>query len=775
MHRLQSERFFTQLKNAKAKICMTVLLFAVSIFLCAPKSNFYVQAAKPPTPEHIASLAYYSIKGDWDSILTLNNSANDLLNAKVVLYSLDGKAQLLPEVSIPLHSNATIRLRELIGRLPESERFQEGSLEVHFNHVNSMAIAPQLTVTDAKHRLSFAMEAPMGFQSSTLEGVWWSLDEKTNGRVMLCNTTSQSLDAKLKVEWQRQVMPSVNVSLSPHQTLVLEIASLLRESGIVSKGIESGGLSITHHGAPGALIAFGMIQSQAQGFASSLNFVDTKTEPNATLDGTGVLLGQAVEGFGAGETGFFVPRLTLKNTSDFRQSAKVIVNYHCDGKLESEILPVQVLASREVRLVDFNRLLNRLGDKRVEHASIKITYSGEAGAIIGALASVDVRGGAAVDVPLVSRKPNSGKGGNHPFHIGDGVKSVAYLTNITAKPTRALVGVFHDGALYTPEMIDIAAGVTVAIDFLRLRDRQVKDILGRTLPMNLQSGQFFWTPRGAGALIGRIVMVDSLSGAVSNFSCVDCCQVEPFQLVATPDPVIGAPGGSQQMSVQEYDTFCGQYTLGPYNATNYVNYTSTVSSVMTVNSTGNVSFIATGETTITMSLVYYHSDLIGVETCGLIEDTITANCPGEVRPLITISATTATPSTIQVGGTDTTLAMASIAASPASSDGLQAGDFAVVEIIKQTSGGNFIYRIGASGSNTGQTQNVLLNLGDTVDAIFRVQAIATTPAKPYLFLIRVNDIRRPDPNNPNNSTSILTQVILMPTSGGGMPETVIVQ
>lgn len=352
----------------------------------------------------------------------------------------------MPELPVPLHSATAVRLRDFIEPSPDKEVFQEGSLEVHFNHTDGMAIAVQLTVADAKHGISYDMESPMGFKSSTLEGLWWSPDEKTEGQVMICNTTNQDVEAKLEIEWKKSVIQGLVRKLLAHQTLVLDVEKLLKESGIESKGIESGGLSITHSGAPGALIAFGVMANQERGFASSFTFIDTKTQPTSTLDGTGLLLGRSTLRAGLPEPASFVPELTLKNTSNVEQTAKVIVSYMRDGRPKSESLPAQTLEPREVRMIDFSsRILNEVRNARVENAAIKIEYSGEAGSVIGALSSINTSGSGAVDVPLVSRQPTSGKGGNHPFRIDDGLHSVAYLTNITEKPTKAIFGIFHDG------------------------------------------------------------------------------------------------------------------------------------------------------------------------------------------------------------------------------------------------------------------------------------------------------------------------------------------
>lgn len=584
-----------------------------------------------PLPTHSMYLPYYSIKDSWQSELTLNNAGIPPLAVSVILYSLNGQTVELPQISVPSNGTAVVRIEEAISKFQQAVgKFNEGSLEVRFTSADPMALGPQLTILNPERRVSFDLEPPMGLKTSKLEGLWWSLNDQTDGQIMLCNTKEYLVESTLEIAWKKSVVPGPSIKLSPHQTILLDINELLRDSGIDVRGIECGGLSINHNGEPGALIAFGMIEDKKRGFASSLNFIDTKGQPTSTLDGTGLLIGSVASLGNTSKGGFFIPTLTLKNTASTGQVVEVTLTYEKNEKQESLSLPGVALDAREVRTIDFKRITDSLGKAKLQNASLNVSYSGEEGSIIGAMASIDQAGSRVVDVPLVSRKENSGKGGNHPFRIDDGFRSVAYLTNITEKPTKILAGIFHEGGMYTPEWIDVAPGGTVAIDFLELRQSQTKDVQERTLPIDLKEGQFFWTPRGTGALIGRIVMIDENTGAVSNFSCPNCCQLEPFSLVATPDPVVGSPGGTRQMSVSSYETYCGQYTMGPYNVTSSVSYSSTNSSVMSVNSTGNVNFVSTGTASINLSLFYQHSDYISAEDCGLFDAYLNGSCPGFV-------------------------------------------------------------------------------------------------------------------------------------------------
>jgi len=112
-----------------------------------------------------------------------------------------------------------------------------------------------------------------------------------------------------------------------------------------------------------------------------------------------------------------------------------------------------------------------------------------------------------------------------------------------------------------------------------------------------------------------------------NFSCPNCCQQEPSGLDILPTPIAGEVGEFCQLTVNEYESYCGQYTVGPYNYTNYVNYSCDNTSIATVNSTGGVNCIDLGSATITVSFDYYHSDYISAEDCGLFLATASSTAP----------------------------------------------------------------------------------------------------------------------------------------------------
>jgi len=523
-------------------------------------------------------LPYYSTKDGWDSVLTLNNATHSPLTAALTLYSLDGSALPLPDLSLGPDLHAALRISDLITNAQAGRRFKKGSVELRFNG-ESMDLGAQLTVSDAEQGLSFDMEPPMGLKSSTLEGLWWSPDSKTSGQVMLSNTTSGTLDVLMNVEWRGDMFPTPPIFLSAHQTVVLEIEDLLKGVRIKSKGIGRGGLSITHSGSSGALIAHGVVQNKQTGFASNLTFIDPAARISSVLHGTGLMLARpaSLSVFRSGA--FFEPVLALKNRSAVPQTAAVTIQYTVAGQAHSQTLPVVNLASHDVRMVDFSPFLSSLAASRIDDAGLKIESSGVAGTLIAQLTSSDQNGKLCVDVPLMDVGPNFIGTGAHPFHLEGDSQAVVHLKNLAAEPTTAIVQVLYDGGEFSPELVRLGPEQSVSVDLRQLRDSHGKDVHGHQLPAEFTRGQVQWFQHGKQRVIGRLVASSPSVGVSASFACGGvCCPPSFYSFNVTPGSLDGIPEDEFGLTMTETDYTCGQF-YGPFNITGYVTCTSTDPSV----------------------------------------------------------------------------------------------------------------------------------------------------------------------------------------------------
>jgi len=85
----------------------------------------------------------------------------------------------------------------------------------------------------------------------------------------------------------------------------------------------------------------------------------------------------------------------------------------------------------------------------------------------------------------------------------------------------------YDGGAYAIGMKTLEGGETVTYDLRKVRDEQIPDSHGRTIPLEVSSGQVHWSGNGNGMMIGRSEQTDFVAGMSSNYSCMNCCSDNP--------------------------------------------------------------------------------------------------------------------------------------------------------------------------------------------------------------------------------------------------------
>jgi len=574
---------------------------------------------------------YYTTQDNWEATLTLNNPTPNPLQAFITLYSLDGQPLVLPAQTVPAKKYLRLPLSNLISQARVNGHFKEGSLTVGF--IGPMnGIGAQLTVADLRNGYSFDMEPPMGFKSSRLEGVWWSQNDKTSGQVMLCNTTTQPLNVELNVDWQASALTAPAISLAAHQTTVVYLDKLLKDVHVNNEGIGQGGLSITHNGPAGALIAHGFIQSKTGRYVSNLDFIDPAGEMSSVLEARGLMLGYPASTTVFPAPSYFTPVLALRNASATAQTATVTMQYTASGNSQATQLPAVTLAPHEVKMVNFSPVLQVLGNTPVDDAGLKIESSGEAGTLIAQLTSIN-NGKMCVDAPLATVGPKAAGSGNHPFDLSGDRQAVVHLKNVGDKLTLALLrivydgGEFSDSGEFSPELIPIKPGQTVAIDIRQLRDSQGQDIHGHRLPANLMQGQVRWFQHGKPSVIGRLVASSESLGVASSYACGEyCCSPSFLSLDITPswggiDGEVGDTYSFTATELAEIRCLLGsEPPYGPYDVTQYVTFSSSDSSIVSV-SGANFDLIGTGDASISYSYSTYAETPTSSEPCS------DGNCP----------------------------------------------------------------------------------------------------------------------------------------------------
>ncbi|MFL6208762.1 MAG: hypothetical protein ACJ74W_07915 [Pyrinomonadaceae bacterium] len=211
---------------------------------------------------------------------------------------------------------------------------------------------------------------------------------------------------------------------------------------------------------------------------------------------------------------------------------------------------------------------------------------------------------------------------------------------------------------YAPGLKSLAGEQTTTLDLRRLRDEQVPDAHGHTIPRNATRGQLHWSMRGAEnlVLIGRAEQVDIAHGIASSYACQNCCPDNFISALATDCGIPTFPQDTSQLVATERNQDCYGSTYG-YDVSGWVfiDWLSYAPEVATIDGNG----LAAGQNVGTANLLarweateWHFEPVHGLCKSSVVQAFANSICnvtdvdldisPGEIRPSGTGGTNTAT-------------------------------------------------------------------------------------------------------------------------------------
>jgi hypothetical protein len=532
------------------------------------------------------------------------------------LFNLAGERLDLPSVKVEGTSHRVINLGQYA---MAGTAFEQGSLQVVYRGME-LQMGAQVKLVDTKHGVIFdeqLVEPATMFASSRLEGVWWLPSEPCDVRLVVSNTTGLRHTVSVKMEGAAPAAgEALELTLGPHQTRVLEVGrAIAGPGGALNK---MGGVSVRHTGGPGAVIARGMIGDAARGYSAVVELTDPQNAKTTKLHGAGLRLGRVADEE-------LTPIVVARNTGTTPTvvTGRVPYTTNLDGQWTLD-LPALRLGPGETKLVDTAALVRRSRTRPyIASAGVEFEYTGAAGQVVMAALSVSQSGRQVYRVPLLNPAALPSATGGYPWSIEGDSATVVYIKNVTDRPQQYSLQLTFAGGVYAPGLQTVETGQTVALDVRALRDHQVPDAEGRTIPPKVPRGQVSWSVVGADrlGLIGRAEQADVVGGLSSSYACVNCCPDSFNGGWCDPPSVSGYPTETTQFTAFQQNRDCFGNLLAPFSI--YATWTSLNPSVATVDSgSGFTTAQAAGSTTIRASwnpLVWYpylnntcHSSLVNM-------------------------------------------------------------------------------------------------------------------------------------------------------------------
>jgi hypothetical protein len=571
-----------------------------------------------PETDQTTNLAYFTLRDGMDSTLTLQNLAPKPTPVTVTVFSSEGRPEVLDPITLDPHSFREIDLATAI----KKPNFDSGNVQIAF-HGRSMAVTCQVSVSDIVKRISFESREldMMDFESSNLNGIVSLPQKGAKGFLAVTNVSKNQATVHVSIG-----STTKDILVSPRETRLLK---LNEEFGLYAPTAAL--LKLSQTGLPGDIISTGFVMDVENGYSSAFTMTDPKIMRSSHLAGAHFRFGQTDpgEGFPAGTT--FNSPLLLANVSDAPVVAHISVDYTVTEKLamtpvdakqgsaEDKFSTVTVkdvtIAPGDVHRIELAQELAHLGvPAPVQEAGVDIDYQAPPGSLIGELVSVDQTGDYDFEVPIKDAAAmNAMMEGIYPWTLEDSTGTVLHLKNTTDKAVRALATLAFAGGDYNLPGIALQPYQTIAIDIQKLKDSKKPDARGQPFPANVTHGQVVWRQVTPYSIIGRAEQTDVSGGIARSFSCGgDCCAnflqedcVSTSPCAPNSDPgysintsgLTGDADGSGTVYGYSYGWDCNAYRFGPVDSTpNY--FASENTNVATVDSSGNVSYVAAGSTII---------------------------------------------------------------------------------------------------------------------------------------------------------------------------------
>ena len=631
------------------------------------------------TPQR-ADFPYWTVDGSFRSTLGLNNAGNTDLTVSPTVYNREGQPLALPPIVLGPQRQAIEDLGTLIAQTGKASAFKNGSLTISYQGDSYFLLGGQLVISDPLHGLSFDVRNEMiaGLKSSKLEGTWWLPDDSYDYQLVLTNTTGSPVSLSVSFFGNgaaSDAQPQTTV-LSPHETRTLDLKSQAAGAAKDANLGKFGGVSITHQGSPGAILAYGMLSKVQLGFASRFFFADPAQNASASLAAAHIMVGSP-DLPGLDSRANFDTIALISNTSDDPISVSPSVSMSIGGQWKTISLSTTRLAGQQIEALDVGSELARRGvTSGISGAGLSIQSTGKPGALQAYVTSFDRTGKNVFDVPVKdANDPNNARGGNHPVNLQGNNHAVLFLRNVetpdpTPKLRTAVVELWFPGGTYSFPMQTIGQGQTVALDITQVRDAQIKDPFGNVLPKDLQVCQVQWYGRDSMRFIGRLVVYDPLIAVSSSFSCLNACVCPPSFTdgFISPGSIQGVVGNQAALSVTEQDTNCSA-TVFTYPVTSGVLFSTSNPSVITTNGftatlvgVGSARITATwGSQTVTDNGPCLPGEICG-ERCSAFSINATASSSVTSRPTVSISGNA--PTSLVVGTRGNQIAL-SASGSPA--------------------------------------------------------------------------------------------------------------
>lgn len=426
--------------------------------VCAMKPEMASFSTYAPESEtYKLTATYYSLKDNLTTTLMLNNKGAQAIFAVPTVYSLAGVRLNLAPISVPPASYIDVDMQQLLAGQPVE--FKEGSMKISYEG-GKQQLGAQIRMIDAVNKMMWAEQFvyTTKFTSSRLENVWWLPYENTKTRLAVSNTSGGTVVVTLTVQGTSPHQNSpTQVTLAPWETRVLDIMRDLvgNENGELDR---KGGISITHSGAPGSVLARMFIAKPNKGYSAAVNFIDPGSAASSKFHGNGLRF-RNLDGASLS------PVAVLRNigTQTVTLNGRIVYT-QLNSTVATITLPQRTVAAGTSRVFDLSSLTSGL-PAAVTSGGIEFEYGAPKGTVMASVQSVSPDGDDVFQVPLLDPQALPTSAGGFPWKADGDYRTFVYVKNETDTAKKYTAHLVYPGGGYSIGINELAPHQTVEIDF----------------------------------------------------------------------------------------------------------------------------------------------------------------------------------------------------------------------------------------------------------------------------------------------------------------------
>ncbi|PYS48768.1 MAG: hypothetical protein DMF68_12110 [Acidobacteria bacterium] len=517
------------------------------------KSNPGNDSSHCPSCAHVGAQTIYApiieLPESSGTEINLNCRSPHAVDVTPTFYTKKGEAFVGSPFQMQPAEVKTVDLKTLMPAAIRNRHDMGGMTLSYTGHILEMW--GQLRLLRVGHGNSVdVLFANLSDNRSSVRNAVWSTPEHSSAVIVIGNAGATPTKAVVQFsngDSQQVEIPSFGTEL---------IRRHAEQHGANSASIEAEGATVTAADGSGNLIFAGAVVSDDGSFTSSIRFYDTVNVVQQNLFATNFRLRNVK------------PLMLLRNTGT--ESILATPRFRpVSGDANNFIdLAGVTLSPNEIAQVDLSPLVAAAHDRSdFDNVSIEVMNTGQKGSLVGALNGTDETTGLTYDVPLRDIGALRGSTGSYPWRLDGDVSTIASITNVAPVGSEFVVQINYPGGHYLLNPRKLAAGATATFDLRKLRDEQIPDSAGHTIPLSVNGGQFRWFIHGAGSgrLIGRVEMLSLSRGISSSYSCNDPCPPGMYNVWLDPGGLILALNEEGGETAWEMDSDSYGNHIGPFS------------------------------------------------------------------------------------------------------------------------------------------------------------------------------------------------------------------